>query len=47
MTQDLRTYLNRLRERGELLTVSKEVDPLTQLGVLLWQSDMALLFTRV
>jgi 2,5-furandicarboxylate decarboxylase 1 len=47
MTQDLRTYLDELRRRGELITILKEVDPLTQMGFLLWQSEKALLLVNV
>jgi 2,5-furandicarboxylate decarboxylase 1 len=47
MTQDLRTYLDKLRLQGELTTVAKEVDPRTQLGFLLWQSEQAVLFNRL
>lgn len=47
MTQDLRTYMNTLEERGELITVTEEVDPLTQAGVLLWQSEKAVLLSNV
>ncbi|MFQ6074718.1 MAG: UbiD family decarboxylase [Candidatus Bathyarchaeia archaeon] len=47
MPQDLRTYLNVLQREGELITVNKEVDPLTQIGTLLWQSDRAILFTNI
>lgn len=47
MPQDLRTYLNALQQEGELITVNREVDPLTQIGALLWESDRAILFKRI
>ena len=47
MTQDLRSYINILQQQGELVTITRQADPLTQLGVLLWQSDQAILFTNV
>ncbi len=47
MPQDLRTYLNVLQQQGELITIAKQVDPLTQMGTLFWQSDRAILFTNV
>jgi 2,5-furandicarboxylate decarboxylase 1 len=47
MVQDLRTFLVDLKNRGELTTVSREVDPLEQLGTLAFQSSKAVLFENL
>jgi 2,5-furandicarboxylate decarboxylase 1 len=45
MSKDMRTWLAQLEAAGELLEVGRPVDPLTEMGALLWQSrEKALLF---
>lgn len=45
MTKDIRSWIEQLRGAGLLSTVSKPVDPRTQMGSLLWQArERALLF---
>lgn len=48
MKKDIRTWIDQLRGAGLLDTVSKPVDPRTQMGALLWQSrERALLFDNL
>jgi len=36
--KDMRTWIEELEEAGELIRIAKPVDPLTQMGSLLYQS---------
>lgn len=46
--KDMRTWIRELDEAGELIRVDKRVDPLTQMGSLLYQSrEKALLFENL
>ncbi len=48
MAKDMRLWINQLKDAGLLAQISKPVDPLTQMGALLWQSrDRALLFDNL
>ena len=48
MNKDIRTWIDQLRRAGVLDTISKPVEPRTQMGALLWQSrDSALLFENL
>jgi 2,5-furandicarboxylate decarboxylase 1 len=45
---DMRTWIDQLEAAGELIRIDKPVDPLTQMGALLYQSrEKALLFERL
>src|ERR1700693_1092566 len=46
--KDMRTWIAELEEAGELVRIDKRVDPLTQMGSLLYQSrEKALLFENL
>src|SRR6202162_1008730 len=46
--KDMRTWIEELDEAGELIRIAKSVDPLTQMGSLLYQSrEKALLFEKL
>src|SRR3954462_5634870 len=46
--KDLRTWIAELDAAGELIRIDKPVDPLTQMGALLYQSrEKALLFEKL
>src|SRR3990170_8704210 len=46
--KDLRTWISELDAAGELIRIDKPVDPLTQMGSLLYQSrEKALLFENL
>jgi UbiD family decarboxylase len=46
--KDMRTWISELDAAGELIRVDKPVDPLTQMGSLLYQSrEKALLFENL
>lgn len=48
MPKDMRDWIQRLREAGELRRVRREVDPRSQMGALLWQSrERALLLENI
>ena len=48
MPKDMRTWIAELEAAGELIRIDKPVDPLTQMGALLYQSrEKALLFHDV
>ncbi len=48
MPRDMRTWIEELEAAGELVRVPKPVDPVTQMGALLYQSrERALLFEQV
>ena len=48
MPKDLRTWIAELDAAGELIRIDKPVDPLTQMGALLYQSrEKALLFENL
>ena len=48
MPKDLRTWIDELDAAGELIRIDKPVDPLTQMGALLYQSrEKALLFEKL
>ena len=48
MKKDIRTWIDQLRGAGLLDTISKPVDPRTQMGALLWQArERALLFDNL
>ena len=42
--KDMRTWIEELEEAGELIRIAKPVDPLTQMGSLLYQSREKALF---
>jgi len=47
-TKDMRTWIAQLQAAGELIRIDKPVDPLTQMGSLLYQSrEKALLFEKL
>ena len=47
-TKDMRTWIAQLEAAGELIRIDKPVDPLTQMGSLLYQSrEKALLFEKL
>ena len=46
--KDMRTWIDELDAAGELIRIDKRVDPLTQMGSLLYQSrEKALLFENL
>src|SRR5271165_7448599 len=46
--KDMRTWIAELEEAGELIRIAKPVDPLTQMGSLLYQSrEKALFFEKL
>ena len=46
--KDMRTWIDELEAAGELIRIDKPVDPLTQMGSLLYQSrEKALLFENL
>src|SRR5918912_910687 len=46
--KDMRTWIDELERAGELIRVDKPVDPLTQMGALLYQSrEKAILFEKL
>src|SRR3990167_8660643 len=46
--KDMRTWIAELEEAGELIRIDKPVDPLTQMGALLYQSrEKALFFEKL
>jgi UbiD family decarboxylase len=46
--KDLRTWIDELKAAGELIRIDKPVDPLTQMGSLLYQSrEKALFFEQL
>ncbi len=47
MSQDLRSYLSMVEEKGLLSRVKKEVDPLTQMGTLFSETEKPLIFDNV
>ncbi len=48
MPKDMRSWIKELEERGELLRIKRSVDPLTEMGALLYQSrEKGLLFENL
>ncbi len=48
MSKDMRTWIAQLEAAGEIMEISKPVDPLKEMGALLWQSrEKALLFNNL
>jgi len=48
MGKDIRTWIAQLEEAGQLLEINRPVNPLTEMGALLWQSrEKALLFNNL
>ena len=48
MPKDMRSWINQLEERGELLRLKKPADPRTEMGALLYQSrEKAILFENL
>jgi 2,5-furandicarboxylate decarboxylase 1 len=48
MAKDMRTWITQLEAAGEILKINRPVNPLTEMGALLWQSrEKALLFNNL